>query len=42
MTINNKEKKIKSTIEEITGIKFNHQDSYNANNKIYSISKIII
>ena len=42
MTINNKEKKIKSTIEEITGIKFNHQDSYNANNKIYSKSKIII
>ena len=42
MTINNKEKKIKSTIEEITGVKFNHQDSYNANNKIYSKSKIII
>ena len=42
MNLNNKEKKIKSTIEEITGIKLNHQDSDNVNDKGYSKSKIII
>ena len=42
MNLNDKEKKIKSTIEEITGIKLNHQDFYKDKDEKHSESKIII
>ena len=42
MNLNDKEKKIKSTIEEITGIKLNHQDFYKGDDEKHSESKIII
>ncbi len=42
MNINDKEKKIKLSIEEITGIKSNHQDVYYDKDKDFSEFKIII
>ena len=42
MNLNDKEKKIKSVIEEITGIKLNHQDFYKDKDEKNSESKIII
>jgi len=42
MNLNDKEKKIKSAIEEITGIKLNHQEIFKHKNKKCSESKIII
>ncbi|MCK5030609.1 MAG: hypothetical protein KAR64_04020, partial [Thermoplasmatales archaeon] len=42
MNLNDKEKKIKSAIEEITGIKLNHQDFYKDKDEKHSESKIII
>ena len=42
MNLNDKEKKIKSAIEEITGIKLNHQEISNDKDEKHSESKIII
>jgi len=42
MNLNDKEKKIKSAIEEITGIKLNHQEISKDKDEKYSKSKIII
>ncbi|NHJ41202.1 MAG: hypothetical protein FK731_14310, partial [Asgard group archaeon] len=42
MDLNDKEKKIKSAIEEITGIKLNHQEVSRDKNKKYSESNLII
>ncbi|UCB58319.1 MAG: hypothetical protein JSV67_06890 [Thermoplasmatales archaeon] len=42
MNLNDKEKKIKSAIEEITGIKLNHQEVSRDKDKKYSESKLII
>ena len=42
MNINDKEKKIKLAIEEITGIKPNHRDGYYDKDKDFSEFKIII
>jgi len=42
MNINDKEKKIISTIEEITGIKIDHQDSFNITNKDENKKSILI
>ena len=38
MNLNDKEKKIKSTIEEITGIKLNHLDFYKDDDEKHSES----
>jgi len=42
MNLKDRERKIKSAIEEITGIKLNHQDFYKDDDKKYIDSKIII
>jgi len=39
MNLKDKEKKIKSTIEEITGIKLNHQDFYKGDDEKYIESR---